>query len=326
MGGRGELQRVARLLGGEVASGAISCPGPGHSPLDRSMRVYQDWQSPTAFRVHSLAADDWQSCDAHLRDKLGLPRWEPARRRDDSGETDRQTRQSENAVRGGEIPQLDRTDDEKRTHVALDLFREAKSVSGTLAETYLIRRIGRAIDWPTCLRFHPACPGRFGAEHRLERHPALIALFRDIATNEPRAIHRTFLRPDGSDRLRAEWGAGDQGKMALGRHVGCAVKLSPDSAVTVGVGIGEGAETCLSILAEGWRPVWAMCGTSGVSEFPILPGVDSLTIFGDNDRNSAGRKAAGKAALRWCETGRQVSIITPRSVGSDWCDALRRAA
>src|SRR5207249_2721743 len=37
------------------------------------------------------------------------------------------------------------------------------------------------------LRFHPSCP------YHATRHPCLLALMRDVRTNEPRAIQRTAL-------------------------------------------------------------------------------------------------------------------------------------
>ena len=66
------LQSIARALGGEVVSGAVSCPGPGHSPKDRSLRVFLDWQAPDGFRTGSLAGDDWRVCRDHVRAKLGI--------------------------------------------------------------------------------------------------------------------------------------------------------------------------------------------------------------------------------------------------------------
>jgi hypothetical protein len=34
-----DLHRFAALLGGEVRGDQIACPGPGHSPADRSLSV-----------------------------------------------------------------------------------------------------------------------------------------------------------------------------------------------------------------------------------------------------------------------------------------------
>src|SRR5690242_18628076 len=66
-----DLRALAAALGGEVTSGAVSCPGPDHSPKDRSLRVYVDWQAPAGVRVHSHAGDDWRVCMDHVLRKLG---------------------------------------------------------------------------------------------------------------------------------------------------------------------------------------------------------------------------------------------------------------
>jgi putative DNA primase/helicase len=65
---------LARALGGDVVgSHQVVCPGPGHSPKDRSLSVFIDWQAPDGFRVHSHAVprDDWQACRDHVKQRLG---------------------------------------------------------------------------------------------------------------------------------------------------------------------------------------------------------------------------------------------------------------
>ena len=76
---------------------------------------------------------------------------------------------------------------------ALRLWQQAKPIAGTLAAQYLAER--RRIDLaalPTnideVLRFHPNCPFGSGA-----RHPCLLALMRDITSDEPTGIHRIAL-------------------------------------------------------------------------------------------------------------------------------------
>lgn len=67
---------LARALGGDVVGrNQVVCPGPGHSPKDRSLSVFIDWQAPDGFRVHPHApGDDWRECRDYVRDRLGLPR------------------------------------------------------------------------------------------------------------------------------------------------------------------------------------------------------------------------------------------------------------
>ncbi len=81
----------------------------------------------------------------------------------------------------------------------------------------------------------------------------MIAVMRDIVTNEPRAIHRTALKPDGIGK--AEMADRGSPKRMLGPAAGCAVKLSDDAEVTYGLGVAEGIENGLAALCSGWSPV-----------------------------------------------------------------------
>ena len=109
--------------------------------------------------------------------------------------------------------------------------------------------------------------------------------------------------------------------------LGGAIKLSPDEDVTEGLGVCEGIETGLSILAADWAPVWALGTAGNIAAFPVLPGIEALTIFGDNDdhKGSAGEKAAQGCAERWRSAGREVNIRIHKDAGCDWNDALMRA-
>lgn len=81
-----DLRASARLLGGDVSGGGIVCPGPGHSGRDRSLSVKFDAKAPDGFVVHSFAGDDELTCRDHVRERLGLPRWEPGSKRDPFGD------------------------------------------------------------------------------------------------------------------------------------------------------------------------------------------------------------------------------------------------
>jgi hypothetical protein len=105
--------------------------------------------------------------------------------------------------------------------------------------------------------------------------------------------------------------------------------LTPDEDVTYGLTIGEGLETTLAGMAEGFKPAWVV-GLGGIMKFPVLAGVDCLTILVDNDnpdRNGrrAGPEAAAECSERWTAAGREVRRIMPRALGTDMAD-LRRAA
>jgi hypothetical protein len=68
-----DLASLAKALGGEVKSGQVLCPGPGHSAADRSLAVKLDDNAPDGFLVHSFANDDPIRCKDHVREKAGMP-------------------------------------------------------------------------------------------------------------------------------------------------------------------------------------------------------------------------------------------------------------
>lgn len=195
--------------------------------------------------------------------------------------------------------------------LARNIWREAVAAAGTPVEHYLVSR-GLSLPSGAPLRFHPACP------RRDERLPAMIALMTDAVTGTPCGIHRTFLLPDGSGK------AAGQAKMMLG-DTGV-VRLTADDEVTLGLGIAEGIETAISVLqVAGWAPIWAACSAGAITTFPVLGGVECLTIFADADETGAGIKAARACANRWLEAGRQAIVHFPDIAGSDWNDVARGA-
>jgi hypothetical protein len=67
------LVAAAKMLGGEVTNGQIRCPGPGHSPKDRSLSVRFSADAPEGFVVNSFSTDSFDDCRDYVRKKLGLP-------------------------------------------------------------------------------------------------------------------------------------------------------------------------------------------------------------------------------------------------------------
>lgn len=182
-----------------------------------------------------------------------------------------------------------------RQKTAAEIWARSAPITGTLAETYLRSR-GLAYGGDA-LRFHV---GR----------RMMVALITDAITGEPMGIHRTMLDRDGN---RTE-------KKMLGAAAGGVVRLSPDAEVATGLAIAEGIETAL---AAPFRPIWACLSSGQVKAFPVLGGVDALTIFADHDR--AGIDAANACGERWHAAGREVTLAMPSQAGADVAD-LREAA
>lgn len=189
---------------------------------------------------------------------------------------------------------------------------EAQPPAGTLVGAYLASR-GLALPDDAPLRFHPRC--QRGAGPNAEHLPAMVALMTDPATGEPCGVHRTFLRADGAGK------ADGAAKMMLG-NVGV-IRLVPDAEVTLGLGLAEGIETALAVMQGfGWSPVWAATSAGNIAGFPVLPGIEALTIFADAD--AAGARAAAACAGHWTAAGREARILRPPA--GDFDDLAREAA
>jgi hypothetical protein len=200
------------------------------------------------------------------------------------------------------------------------IWREAEPL-GRLALDYFASRAIPELPLPDMhgvLRFHPRCP--FGPG---ERHPCLLALCRNVITNRPAAVHRTALTRDGKKLGRPKM---------LGPKSGSAIKLWPDGEVTAGLVIGEGLETTLSAAARVehrgtlLRPAWAAGDAGNLAKFPLIVGIESLTVLVDNDESGRGQKAAQECARRWVNAGREPILLTPHDLGADFNDLARTAS
>jgi hypothetical protein len=194
---------------------------------------------------------------------------------------------------------------------AAELWQEARPIAETIVPHYFAKRgltrLPADMD-ETALRYHPCCP--FSSA----RLPCLLALMRDVRTNEPRAIQRTAIDKAG-DKI---------GRMCLGPKAGTAIKLSANEHVTMGLAIGEGLETVLSGMRLGFRPAWALGDAANVRTLPVLSGIECLTILVDNDESGTGQRAALECSRRWTYAGREVFRLIPNQGGEDFNDIVGR--
>ncbi len=150
--------------------------------------------------------------------------------------------------------------------------------------------------------------------------PAMVGRIVDILTNDLQGAHQTFLDPNGNGKAHVE-----RQRLYLGPKSGGCIKLTDDSEVTTGLAVAEGIETALSGMMAGY-PTWALLDAGNLAAFPVLSGIESLTILADNDENGRGREAAKSCARRWHNAGREVRIVEPALPGTDWNDRLREAS
>jgi hypothetical protein len=211
-------------------------------------------------------------------------------------------------------PDRDDASDGHNQRLAADIWREIIPLAGTLGilhlETRGISPLPEGVDG-SALGFHPRC------HDGPERRPAIIELLRDVRTDEPRAIRRTLLTSEGLKIGKAK---------ALGPKIGTACKLTPNCEVTAGLVIGEGLETVLAGMLFDLRPAWALGDADELGKFPILAGIEHLTILVDNDRSGTGQRRSIECSVRWTDAGREVTRVTPFAAGADINDLIRGTA
>jgi CHC2 zinc finger/Toprim domain len=184
-------------------------------------------------------------------------------------------------------------------------FRETRAI-----DTDLIADILERID---AIGWHPAVLFREQG-HPLDRKHlgCIVGIMTDPVTAKPTGtISRTYIH-EGRKIGKAK---------TLGRPVGI-VRLSEDEDVLVGLHLAEGLETALAAMAKGFRPVWSTGSVGLMAAFPVLIGVETLTLFADNDLSGAGLRAANEVAGRWRSAGRRAHIYFWKAIG-DLNDAFR---
>ena len=308
-----DLRSLQRALGGEISGGQLLCPGPGHSPRDRSLAVRPS-RDTDGFVVHSHAGDDWKLCKDYVRERLGLPQWQPGDGRDRRVDPSR-LKSFERAAVEAEAERRPLTQDDRvRIGCARAVWDGATDPRGTEAERYLASRklLVLVEDVGSVLRYHPRCPWRDEDTGTTIYVRALVAAFRSIDDDAVTAVHR--IRVDQPER----WPKTE--RHMLGVMHRAAVKLGPLGDT---LHIGEGVETCMAARQLGHAPAWALGSVGGISRFPLIEGVTCLRILGEAGEASA--RAIELCGRRWHAAGRRVQLVMP-STGSDLNDQLMAAA
>ena len=278
---------------------------------------------------HPYSSDDRKKALDFARGWLGLDSGQPidlARARDAANR-----RAQERAQTQAERLELQR----KR---AFKMWLNARpSLLDTPAERYLASRgilLRELARLEADLRFHPGLEWWMGASRRPDGSripgpvfPAMIAAMRD-AHGAVRAVHCTFLAPDGSGKAdvaktKLIWPA--CGGLVIRLAKG-ASGLTPEEATEQGARgicmVSEGIETGLSMAAG--RPdlrCWAAGSLAGLAAVPLLPCVSGWIVGADNDWGLAARQGLDRAlaALR----AHAPAAVATSPVGKDFNDCLR---
>jgi hypothetical protein len=216
---------------------------------------------------------------------------------------------------------------------AANIIGRLQPIMGTPGATYLrdVRLIDvthwaikpvledvRAIGWCDRAYFHQP-------DHELHGQwlGAIIAVLTDPITGERTGgISRTYLH-EGRKVAKAK-SLGGVGRLGI-------VRLSPDDEVGVGLHVCEGIESALSAVIMGFCPMWAAGSAAQLAAFPVIAGIESLTVIADNDRKTPGETAVGDKAARdvcqrWADARRKAVKKVPNRPGEDANDILKRMA
>jgi putative DNA primase/helicase len=124
----------------------------------------------------------------------------------------------------------------------------------------------------------------------------MICLVRGILDNEPQAILETAFATGGTAAKR----------LTRGPMAGGAIKLDADEAVTQGLCIGVELEPCLAARQMGFAPIWALDSALALKRFPVIAGIEGLTIFVDDGEEN---QAATQVCFdRWLAARRDVVV------------------
>ena len=187
-------------------------------------------------------------------------------------------------------------------------LRDARKIVTSAIEDVLERTDG--VGWHPAVYFNE--PGHALHGRKLG---AIISVMTDMITAEPTgAISRTYIH-EGRKLGKAK---------TLGSPAGI-IRLSEDADVLEGLHIAEGLESAFSAMSKGFRPMWATGSTALMAKFPVLSGIEALTIIADHDANGAGERAAAEVASRWREAGRETHVYL-REVLGDFNDVLLETA
>ncbi|WFU74209.1 toprim domain-containing protein [Bradyrhizobium sp. CB2312] len=187
------------------------------------------------------------------------------------------------------------------------LFAISSPIEGTAVEKYLQRRgIARAHHGGS-LRFHPRCYYRPDEDSPTETWPAMIGCVTNLEGRITGA-HRTWLDPDGFDRIRLGKAPVGTPRRAMGDLLGNAVRFGVVDDV---LAAGEGIETMLSLrYVLPTMPMAAALSANHLSAMLLPCGLRRLYIARDED--AAGDAAQATLIQRAEEAGIEAIALSPR--------------
>nr|HAQ92733.1 virulence-associated protein E [Afipia sp.] len=291
---------IAQIMGGKVTGrNRVSVPGPGHSPKDDSLSILIDARAPGGFVVYSHANDDPLLCRDYVRQRLGLETW------------------SARSNANFSIPPLSVTvssdkDEANRKAFAQKIWQQSTDPTGTIVERYLLESRGLQLSSQivnSVVRYHARL--RLGDQ----TFPGMVRLMRNVKTDDPCGIQRTFLDTDGKKIERR----------TLGIAKNAAIKIDSHESINGPLTIGEGFETTYASKLAGFGPSWALGSAGAIKTFPVITRVKALTILQENDETGTSARAVAECGKRYLAAKRPVNVVTPRADLADFNDVWLEA-
>ena len=192
------------------------------------------------------------------------------------------------------------------------MFKESKPVEKYDTVNMYLKNRGLK-SMPAMLRHAKNC---YEPETKKDQE-AMLAIFSDP---EGTAItfHRTYLITTG-EKLNIE--NAKKIMPPLKKMTGGAVRLYEHTAGPLG--ICEGIETAIAVHELADIPVWAALSATLLEKFEPPKNTKEIHIYGDNDKNFTGQKAAYNLANRLSIDGVKVQVYIPGTPGNDFLDDIQ---
>jgi Toprim domain len=129
---------------------------------------------------------------------------------------------------------------------------------------------------------------------------------------------RSFKRISECPKCESAACRGHKVRKMLGRAKDAAIKLDAHEDIVSGLHIGEGIETCLAARQVDFRPTWALGSVSAIACFPLLAGIEAISVFAEND--DASHQAATALGRRYMAAGCEVRLF--EATAGDINDAI----
>jgi putative DNA primase/helicase len=170
---------------------------------------------------------------------------------------------------------------------------------------------GRGLQPTKAVRYHPGL-NFYDGDRFVGTFPAMVCVV-ESPEGKPLTFHVTYITREGA---KAPVSAAKKIMTPVGPTQGGAIRLYP---VTEHIGLAEGIETALAVTRDYGVPCWAAANAGLMEKFQPPEGVKAVTIFGDNDLNFVGQKAAYTLAHRLAGIV-DVRVVIPNQPGADFAE------